>query len=40
MQDRRRNTLILLIVILLALPDGLLNAERNWRARWKERRSA
>jgi branched-chain amino acid transport system permease protein len=31
---------LLLIVILLALPDGLLNAERNWRARWKERRSA
>jgi branched-chain amino acid transport system permease protein len=31
---------LLLIVILLTLPDGLLNAEKNWRARWKERRRA
>lgn len=31
---------LLLIVILLALPDGLLNAKRNWRARWTERHRA
>jgi branched-chain amino acid transport system permease protein len=31
---------LLLIVILLALPDGLLNAVMNWRARWEGRHRA